>query len=577
MANVEWGRITSNSISVTFNTSGLADMYHQYYLNDVLKTSKLVKKGDTSSSYTFSGLKSGTTYTVMCRAIGANGEGQFGVDFYPPGRSATTLIPTVTCYAPQRDYEIQVGRALPVIQPESGYTFMGWATKPNSLDAEYFGGSIIKEETDYFAVFRSGATTIFKYVNADGKSLGTNYRVAWKIKTSVSRGFTYVMSNSRESTTILTSVPNFNPSEVIIAKSLGGDGHKWGGIGWTKTTTGMTPAFTKGEKLSSEDIRTLNGTYYAIYERDVSVSFDANGGSGSMPNVSAKVYCNPGSKSRTTPTVKIGYCSFIPPKGKMFSHWSKTKTASATKYISWIQTQEDITLYAIWGPPPDGDIIFDLTQNVRKTYSLKIGFKASLEIDGIVRIKLVVWPDGADKQTFYSDYVATGKVTFPGAITATGLIEDTEYCCQYFLEYSSTIIAQTSIIKQRTRIKNPGRWEWNPEIYTGASAQKTEILDNGDVVATFLTASQWNDFVIHCEKAVRYFDESHPNYSDCKVLAGSEMAVTIPNLLRNRVGNVLSAGGASCSTWPAPAAKGDFIKASYFNGLRDGINRLVRD
>lgn len=87
-------------------------------------------------------------------------------------------------------------------------------------------------------------------------------------------------------------------------------------------------------------------TYYAIWlTLQVTVRFDANGGSGSM----AQVKVDKGSE------YQLPACSFTAPDGKQFKGWSLDKAAT----VASITPDADVTVYALWqdvpAPEPEPD------------------------------------------------------------------------------------------------------------------------------------------------------------------------------------------------------------------------------
>lgn len=99
----------------------------------------------------------------------------------------------------------------------------------------------------------------------------------------------------------------------------------------------MNPA---GAVIDSAAIRVNANTFlYAIWEDGVAytVSFNANGGTGTMDNVkvnSGKVY-------------ELSGCTFTPPSGKAFKGWATS--AAGTVITGTITVNANVTLYAIWG------------------------------------------------------------------------------------------------------------------------------------------------------------------------------------------------------------------------------------
>jgi len=110
--------------------------------------------------------------------------------------------------------------------------------------------------------------------------------------------------------------------------------------GWGTSTTDTTPAKQPGDSYTSN----ASETYYAIWKKTITLSYNANGGSGAPASSSSTIYNATTSKTFTISSTK-------PTKsGYTFVGWSKTSTATSASYSSGgsITLSSSDTLYAIW-------------------------------------------------------------------------------------------------------------------------------------------------------------------------------------------------------------------------------------
>ena len=71
-------------------------------------------------------------------------------------------------------------------------------------------------------------------------------------------------------------LPNFSSSSVTVGNFT------YSAIGWRDDTTAGSAEYSAGATLSSSAIGDLPSSMYAVYSRTVTISYNSNGGSGSM-------------------------------------------------------------------------------------------------------------------------------------------------------------------------------------------------------------------------------------------------------------------------------------------------------
>ena len=110
----------------------------------------------------------------------------------------------------------------------------------------------------------------------------------------------------------------------------------WTFAGWY-TDTGLTSEFNFTTAINADTTLYAKWTQGGGSSTTYTVSFNANGGTGSMAPVSGV------SGNYTLPT-----CTFTAPAGKVFKGWATTSTGTPISTTS-VSISTNVTLYAIWG------------------------------------------------------------------------------------------------------------------------------------------------------------------------------------------------------------------------------------
>lgn len=242
--------------------------------------------------------------------------------------------------------EEQVYNAFTLPLPDvSGWIFKGWAINANTSETIYGAGDVISaydydedDILDLYAVFQQGEILCYYYRNRYSQ-VETNVRY---------RKIRYNINNSAYTEKYNTfHLPEFSSSNQTISPSeLSGS---WSAIGWRSDTSANVEQYEPYATITA-NMNTSN--FYAVYEKTVSVSYNRNGGSGSMSASTGKSYCNCNthiSKATTkSATIALRSCTFTPPSNKTFSYWSLSSDGTNGNYTNSITTLNDCTLYAIW-------------------------------------------------------------------------------------------------------------------------------------------------------------------------------------------------------------------------------------
>lgn len=298
---------------------------------------------------TFSGLDPGTDYYIVGSLWNASTNQRLSIS--EPVVYFTTKSTSFTvnfCYgSTKKAVTSSGGSATPPSPSLSGYTLVGWAEDTNTVYVDYDPTEEITYACTLYAVFRKNTYSTFYYGTYG--SLSKNYRYVWRVQSGTTSS-KYVMTNSSSiSSNILTSVPSFDSNTTVLNLN------DWEGVGWENSTTATSSYdLDAGESLTSSQISSLSSSYYAIYSRPVTYTYNANGGSGTTSKSTGYAYYNCGKSAVIGnclgASISIRSCGFSGPSGKSFKSWNTNSSGTGTAWSpgETITTVYDGTLYAIW-------------------------------------------------------------------------------------------------------------------------------------------------------------------------------------------------------------------------------------
>ena len=201
---------------------------------------------------------------------------------------------------------------------KAGYVFVGWNTNKDATK----GLSSLTMQTSnvtLYAIFSKTITATFNYYDGETKST-TLSGVAYNNQTSVS----------------------------ITAPSIANvtlDGKTYTARGWSTNGEGNATINLKANETVNLSSST---TYYASYTYTVTLSYDANGGSGAPSSQTGTAYMN---YAGTTIGADITISTIEPTRtGWTFQNWNTESDGSGTTYSvgGTIKLSENDTLYANW-------------------------------------------------------------------------------------------------------------------------------------------------------------------------------------------------------------------------------------
>ena len=241
-----------------------------------------------SASGSFSIAKK-TSYTVSYNANGGSGAPSSQTKWHGTNLTLSSTVPT-----------------------KSGYTFLGWSTSSTATSATYSAGAsyTANAAATLYAIWRK---TISLTYSANGGTGGPGT----------------VSANVYNSTTTYT----FTISSTAPTKS----GYTF--MGWS------TANDTSVEKTAGNTYAlSANATLYAVWRKTITVSYNVNGGSGTVAAQTGYAYNAATSTSITISSTKPTrtYYNFL--------GWSTASNASTATYKSGTaySFSSNVTLYAVW-------------------------------------------------------------------------------------------------------------------------------------------------------------------------------------------------------------------------------------
>ena len=208
---------------------------------------------------------------------------------YHPGQGSGTMASTATTVA-------NCTFTPPAqVSGQSRKVFDKWRTNPDGTGDNYNPGATVTQDIDLYATWRYPVVSY----NANGGS-GT-------------------MTQSTGSSITIKSNTFTAPSGKTFKE-------------WRTASNGTGTLYTANTTATF----TADTTLFAIWQNVYTVSYNANGGSGTMA-------------SHTGLSVTIKSNTFTAPSGKAFKEWNTNSSGTGTKYTAGTSVSQNLTLYAIWG------------------------------------------------------------------------------------------------------------------------------------------------------------------------------------------------------------------------------------
>ena len=259
-------------------------------------------------------------YGVYQKQVTLSYEGQ-GAEEIPESQEKT-------CYANVHDkITYQEGKFTVGAAPsKDGFNFVGWNTQENGQGTFYQPGSELKilEDTVLFAVFQEEGKKTFLADFYSGEPIQ-------KVSKSITVG-----QEEKQGSVIAPSLQDF-PG--------------WNSAGWSKSKTGFEISLLEQAECTLTEPLT---EYYGIYQKDVTLSYDANGG-GAAPKAETKP-CRAnvhGEVSYDMPEFTIG--TGASREGYAFQGWNAKADGSGEMLQPGTShsLDADTILYAVWKEIPE--------------------------------------------------------------------------------------------------------------------------------------------------------------------------------------------------------------------------------
>ena len=234
----------------------------------------------------------------------------------------------------QAEYSAGSSVSLSPKATKNGWTFVGWNTDKNAT-SKLSSYKMEAKDVTLYAIYKKTVTA--KFVDYNGTTKRTN----------------------SESVTIYNS-----EKEATVTPPTQGTYTGWEPRGWSSdTTSNATP--------TDDFTVSANKTFYGLYERELYLSYDANGGKTAPSAAVGTQYMNSYRVStKKNPSFKLA--GAINRDGYDFKKWAKGGT-DGTKYSpgNSVSISEDTTMYAIWDT---------VTHKVTYNFSYNGGSDASVSV-----------------------------------------------------------------------------------------------------------------------------------------------------------------------------------------------------
>ena len=346
----------SMRVSVSFTVTYAGSYYTYYELYDYY-TDELIDEaqGSTFSMSansskrnlykTFSGLEPGTKYYIVGSLWNASTDTRLSIK--EPTITFTTESPsiiTVKYYDGNKSWSDSSTDYVTIDGPyRTDWDFTGWATSTKSTSVSYQEGDTISagssdKTVSLYAVYEKTTTIYCYYISGSSGSQASNTRIKkqYRVNTSISASSTNYYNS--------ITLPAFDSVNSTITTTT--PKRSWTAIGWHPTSFAMQPDYSPGQTVSS---KLITSDLYAMYSNECSITYNSNGGSGSMTKQTGTGYYNAfGTYEGVAFSIKN--CSFTPPSGKKFDSWNTAANGTGTRYLSGgtLTTSYVNQFYAIW-------------------------------------------------------------------------------------------------------------------------------------------------------------------------------------------------------------------------------------
>ena len=342
MASISVTEYDTDYITVKVSGLSTAAKYIEFYIDGDLE--QYYTLSGTSKSHTYTGLEPGTRYTLSAIVYDSNWNQLAFKANSVTQKTASAAVLTVRYYDGNKSWSDSSTGTVIIDGPyRTDWDFEGWATSTKSTSVSYQEGDTISagssdKSVSLYAVYSSTTTIYCYYISGSSGSQVSNTRIKkqYRVNTSINASSTNYYNS--------ITLPTFDSVNSTITTTT--PNRSWTAIGWHPTSFATQPDYSPGQTVSGN---LITSDLYAMYSNECSITYNSNGGSGSMTKQTGTGYYNAfGTYEGAVFTIKD--CSFTPPSGKMFDSWNAKSDGSGTEYSSGgtLTTNYNAVFYAIW-------------------------------------------------------------------------------------------------------------------------------------------------------------------------------------------------------------------------------------
>lgn len=314
---------------------------------------------------------------------------------YTAGNTVTYHVDTGAVYTEDVDADESVLRPTSFSPTKTGWEFVGWRRDSNAEGSVLQTLNMGDDPITLYAVFRQALTVTYyspakheiketKFYNNGNLrtpkfTISPNSYSGWTFrgwtKTSAPNGdIVYTSVNNTEIGDSVTLYQSFSQVITLTAYSTSTTPTKYTGTAYGNggIATNVNPTFTVANpsisgwsfrgwstasagnsQISYSSINgtafSANATIYALYQQNITLSYNSNGGSGSMGADTLQRYYSPGINATINPTFTIKSNSFSR-SGYSFTSWRLNNSSTGQVYSagSKVTLSANGTLYAQW-------------------------------------------------------------------------------------------------------------------------------------------------------------------------------------------------------------------------------------
>ena len=342
MASISVTDYDTDYITVKVSGMSTAAKYIEFYIDGDLE--RYYTLSGTSKSHTYTGLEPGTRYTLSAIVYDSNWNQLAFKENSVTQKTASAAVVTVRYYDGNKSWSDSSTGTVIIDGPyRTDWDFEGWATSTKSTSVSYQEGDTISagssdKSVSLYAVYSSTTTIYCYYISGSSGSQVSNTRIKkqYRVNTSINASSTNYYNS--------ITLPAFDSVNSTITTTT--PNRSWTAIGWHPTSFATQPDYSPGQTVSG---KLITSDLYAMYSNECSITYNSNGGSGSMTKQTGTGYYNAFGNYEGV-AFGIKDCTFTPPSGKKFDSWNTKADGTGTRYLSGgtLTTSYVSTFYAIW-------------------------------------------------------------------------------------------------------------------------------------------------------------------------------------------------------------------------------------